>query len=410
MNLDFSSPDLFNEVYIPLLYNKSRFLHLFGSAGSGKSVFGGQKEIIFSFRERRRRRKTMVVRKVYATLKNSVFSQLKAAIYEWKLEDLFKMTTSPLSIINLLTGVEFIFLGLDDIEKVKSVQGVDRVLIEEATELASINELDQLSLRLRGFSEVQITLMYNPVNVYHWLNQEIHQKLPAEHFIKKTTYRDNEKLLARDPNYAANIERLKDTNPNYYKVYGLGEWGQNSEGLIYPQYETVSQMPTVQFYGLDFGFNDPNALVAGAVGDNFQSDKKDYFVEELIYESNLTSTDLIKKMDEIGVDKWKPIIADCAQPGMIEDLRRAGYLVRACTKYKGSIVDGINNVKKYNLKYVAGGKNLFKEAQNYAWKEKDGKFRDDEPVDSINHLMDAKRYAAETQIVQQWGVERRNTR
>lgn len=408
--IDFSNPALFNEVYIPLLYNKSRFLHLFGSAGSGKSVFGGQKEIIFSFREERTNRKTMVIRKVYATLKNSVFSQLKSAIYEWNLTDLFKMTTSPLSIINKLTGVEFIFLGLDDIEKVKSVQGVDRILVEEATELSGINELDQLSLRLRGFSEVQITLMYNPVNVYHWLNQEIHQKLPAEHFIKKTTYRDNEKLLAKDPNYAGNVERLKDTNPNYYKVYGLGEWGQNSEGLIYPIYETVSEMPDVQFYGLDFGFNDPNALVAGAVCDNFDSDKKDYFVSELIYESNLTCTDLIKKMDDLGVDKWKPIIADSQQPGMIEDIRRAGYKVLPCTKYKGSIVDGINNVKKFNLKIVAGGKNIFKEVQNYSWKEKDGKFRDDEPVDAVNHAADAFRYGCETQLVQQWRVERRNTR
>lgn len=410
MNLDFSNPELFNKVYIPLFYNKARFLHLFGSAGSGKSVFGGQKEIIFSFREERTNRKTMVIRKVYATLKNSVFSQLKSAIYEWNLQDCFKITTSPLSIINKYTEVEFIFLGLDDIEKVKSVAGVDRILIEEATELSGINELDQLSLRLRGFSEVQITLMYNPVNVYHWLNQEIHQKLPAEHFIKKTTYRDNEKLLARDPNYAANIERLKDTNPNYYKVYGLGEWGQNSEGLIYPTYETVSEMPEAQFYGLDFGFNDPCALVAGAVCDNFADTKKDYFVEELLYETQLTSTVLIERMNELKISKWIPIIADCARPEMIADLQKAGYIVRPCAKYPGSVVEGINNVKKFNLKYVAGGKNLYKEVQNYGWKEKDGKFRDDEPIDSVNHLMDAKRYAAETQIVQQWGVERRNTR
>ncbi len=390
MILDFSNRDLFNYCYIPLLYNKMRFLHLFGSAGSGKSVFGGQKEIVLSFREERRNRKTLVVRKVYATLKNSVFSQLKSAIYEWNLQDCFAITSSPLSITNKLTGVQFIFVGLDDVEKIKSVQGVDRILIEEATELTSINELDQLSLRLRGYSEVQITLMYNPINVHHWINTEIHQKAAVGHFIFKSTYKDNRFL---DAGYKEFLDSLKESNPNYYKVYGLGEWGQNQEGLIYPDYATVVSMPRIQLYGLDFGFNDPCALIAVCVEDIAGQKKKNLYLQELLYKTKLTSGALVTELTDLEIRKNIAIIADNARPEMIKDLRDAGFNVRKSVKGKGSIVAGINRVKNFNIKIVAGSKNLFKEVDNYSWANKNGIWLDEPEDAGVDHLLDGARYA-----------------
>lgn len=391
---DFSNRDLYNPVYIKLFKNKSRFLHLFGSAGSGKSVFGCQKEIVLSFDSNRRRRRTLVVRKVYTTLVNSIYSELKKVIYEWNLADCFEMLKSPLSITNKITGVSFIFAGLDDVEKIKSVSGVDRIFIEEATELTSMSELDQLSLRLRGFQEVQITLAYNPVNVHHWLNTEIHEKLPPDHCIFKTTYLDNVKLLAKDPNYALSIERLAITNPNYHRVYGLGFWGQNQEGLIYPDYKVVPMMPDddFDFYGLDFGYNDPTAMIAGKIVDTYGSEKKDLFVEEILYETGHTSESLVKTFDEKGIDKRKAIVADSAASAMIRSLRNAGYNVIECEKYPGSVVEGIKEVKNYNINIVAGAKDLIKEIQNHSWKNKNGVWLDDEPNDSVNHALDAMRY------------------
>lgn len=392
---DFSNAALYNAAYIPLFENKSRFLHLYGSAGSGKSVFACQKEIALSFDSERKNRKTLVVRAVHNTLKDSVYSELTGVVSDWGLDDQFEILKSPLSITNTLTNVQFIFRGLDDVDKLKSVKGVDRILIEEATEVKSRTDLDQLSLRLRGFPEVQITLLYNPVNEFHWLNTDFHQTRDNEHFLFKTTYRDNVRMLARDPHYAVTIEKFKTTNPNYYKVYVLGEWGKNVEGLIYPDYETVSEMPPVQAYGLDFGYNDPCALVAVAEEDEPGVERKNLYWKELLYETKLTSATLITRMDELGVDKRKTIVADSARPEMIEDIRKAGYSIVPCEKYKGSVVEGINRVKKYNLKLVAGGKNLFREVANYAWKEKNGLFVDDEPSDSINHLLDGGRYGTE---------------
>lgn len=389
---DFSNRALYNAAYLPVFKNNSRFIHLYGSAGSGKSVFGCQKEIVRSFQSERQGRKTLVIRKYFSTLLQSVYSQLKQIIFDWKLQNYFEILKSPLQITNKITGVVFVFAGLDDVEKIKSIQGVDRILIEEATELASKSELDQLSLRLRGFDNPQITLLYNPVNEQHWLNTEIHEKLPPDHFILKTTYRDNTKLLRIDPKYALQIESLKISNPNYYRVYGLGLWGKNPEGLIYPEFAIVSEMPEIQFYGLDFGFNDPTALVAGAILDEFEA-KRTYYASELLYKSKLTPSDLINDLERLGVDKFLPIIADSARPELIEAIQQAGYWINPSLKGAGSVKAGISRLQNFNLKIKAGSTNLIREIQNYSWKNKNGVWLD-EPAGGADHLLDALRYAA----------------
>lgn len=389
MIFDFSKPELYNEVYLPIFHNKSRFIHLFGSAGSGKSVFAVQKEVALSFSEKRRNRKTMVVRKVFGTLKQSVFSQIKAQIYEWNLGEYFSFAVSPLTITNKLTNLTFMFVGLDDVEKIKSVQGVDRIYIEEATELSNINEIDQLSLRLRGFNEVQITLAYNPVNLNHFLNTEVHQKKIDGHFIFKSTYLDNRFLDAAYIEYMGSLEK---SNPNYYKVYGKGEWGQNVEGLIYPDYDTASEMVKIQGYGLDFGFNDPCALVACAIVDEPDQKQKSLYLEEKLYKIRLTSHDLIAELDKIEISKSLPIICDNARPEIINDLKRAGFNAKPCKKGKDSVKAGINEVKKHRIKIVAGSKNLFKEIDNYDWLEKNGIWLDEPNPNAVEHILDAARY------------------
>jgi phage terminase large subunit len=393
---NFSNRKLYNERYLETWHNDVEFLHYFGSAGSGKSRFVAQKEIVFSFREQRRNRKTLVVRKVFNTIKESVYSELKTVIYSWKLDDVFEILKTPLQITNKETGVTFLFIGLDDVEKVKSISGVDRIWIEEATELTSPTELDQLRLRLRGFDKVQITLSYNPINVHHWLNTDIHEKRPEGHYIFKTTYRDNVKMLEADPHYADYIESLQFTNPNYYKVYGLGEWGQNLEGLIYPDYDSIDAMPgEPQFYGLDFGFNDPCALVAGRIQDIFEQPKKDYIIQEILYETGHTSATLIARFASLGVCKRIPMICDNARPEMIADLKRAGYNVRPCLKYAGSVRDGINAMKKYRIRIVAGSKNTFREFGNYVWADKDGRILDEPAANQVDHACDGSRYGLE---------------
>jgi phage terminase large subunit len=391
---DFSSPELYNPVYIPTFHVKHRFLHYFGSAGSGKSVFAGQKEIVLSFDGNRRKRKTIVARRFYNTIEHSVYSLLKDIISEWELDDCFHFLKSPYSITNKLTGVQFIFVGLDDVEKIKSVQGVDRGWVEEATEMRTQSELNQLSLRLRGFQHVQWTLTYNPVNSHHWLNKQIHEKLPPGHFIFKTTYRDNIRMLAKDSEYGPSIEALKETDPNYYRVYGLGLWGQNSEGLIYPTNTPVPEMPVApQAYGLDIGWNHPCVLVATALVDEPGKDRRQLYWDERLYKTKLHSYDLVRELNDLQISKNIPIISDHS-PDYIDDLKAAGYWVIEADKEKGSVLAGINTVKKFDLNITARSKNIFREVQNYSWKNKNGRWLDEasgqeaEAQEGVDHAMD----------------------
>lgn len=397
---DFSNKALYNRAYLPMFANDSEFLHYYGSAGSGKSRFVAQKEIVKSFREERRDRKTLVVRKVAKTLKDSVYSELKQVIYNWKLDDCFEMFKSPLQLTNKMTGVTFLFIGLDDVEKVKSISGVDRIWIEEATELTEQKELDQLRLRLRGFDKVQISLSYNPIDEHHWLNTELHQNKPPGHFFFHSTYKDNEHLLAKDSNYAKFIESTKDSNPNYYRVYGLGLWGQVVEGLIYVDVETGIEFPQndkqcddIHFYGLDFGFSDPTALVAGHVKDN--APKKDYIIKEILYETGLDAPALVARFNALAIRRDVPIIADNARPEMIKVLRDNGYNIKPCEKFAGSVLSGINQVRKYNLQIAVNSRNLVKEVHNYQKKQEKGIWVEEPAKNQIDHGMDAARYGLE---------------
>jgi phage terminase large subunit len=386
---DFSDPLLYNAAYIHLFGVKNRFLHMFGSAGSGKSNFGFQREIVESYEPHRKNRKTMVVRQTYNTLKDSCYADLKSVIYDWELQDDFEILKSPLSITNKITGVEFIFRGLDDVEKIKSVKGVDRIIIEEATEIESSKDLDQLSLRLRGFEEVQIVLMYNPVDEFHWLNTNYHQSRDDDHYILKTTYKDNRFL---DSAYIKSLEKLQFTNANYYQVYVLGNWGTVVEGLIYDSYEIVNDLPSdeIQFYGLDFGYSDPTALVAMKVED--ASPKKKLITKEILYKAGLDGVGLVAEFDRLKVRKDVWIVGDSARPEMIASLKNAGYKVRGCEKGAGSVLTGINRVRKYQICIVAGSKNGIKEIQNYQKKEVNGIWFEDPAPNQVEHYWDAVRY------------------
>jgi phage terminase large subunit len=194
------------------------------------------------------------------------------------------------------------------------------------------------------------------------------------------------------------LESLKTIDPKRYKVDALGHWGVSYEGLIYPDYNPVKPetMPEVQFYGLDFGYNDPCALVGQAVRDTPNQEKKDLFWREMLYETGHTSASLIKRFEQIGVKKNLPMICDNARPEMIEDLKTAGYKAKPCQKYKGSVVDGINEVKKYVLNITSDSNNIFDEISTYCWEADDDETLLDEPADSINHTMDAGRYGVES--------------
>ena len=221
INIDLTSlPELTNECYYPLYSNKSRYLVLMGGGGSGKSVFTAQKILVRMLCEEKHR--ILVVRKVAKTLRESVFALLRGIISEWGLSELFTVNKSDMT-IKCLNGNEILFAGLDDVEKLKSIYNVTSIWIEEASEIET-GDFRQLDIRLRGETKQykQIIITFNPVSVNHWLKTEFFDTNKANTTTSHTTYRDNKFL---DKEAIEVLESFKETDPYYYQVYCLGEWG-----------------------------------------------------------------------------------------------------------------------------------------------------------------------------------------
>lgn len=220
INVDISIDEIMNTWGHPLIDDKSRYLVLYGGAGSGKSVTAAQKMIIRMLEEKGH--KFLVVRKVANTLRNSVFSLLRGTIADWGMSELFKINKSDMD-ITCINGNQIIFAGLDDVEKLKSIHGITGMWLEEASEILQ-EDFQQLDLRLRGQTRnyKQIMISFNPISITHWLKAVFFDGKKSNSTVVHTTYRDNDFI---DDEYKATLESLKEQDPYYYTVYALGEWG-----------------------------------------------------------------------------------------------------------------------------------------------------------------------------------------
>lgn len=223
------SKSVFNQIYLDknLLENRDRYLVLMGGGGSGKSVFAAQKIIIRMMKESHPvyKHRFLVLRKVKDTLRGSVFEQFKNVISKWKLGSLFHIPKGRSSelYIKCKNGNEIIFAGLDDVEKLKSIVGITGIWLEEASEMEA-EDFRQLDIRLRDKTiwYKQILITFNPISVTHWLKGEFFDKKKPNCTTLRTTYKDN-KFLEQEQIEV--LEGFKESDPYYYMVYALGEWG-----------------------------------------------------------------------------------------------------------------------------------------------------------------------------------------
>jgi phage terminase large subunit len=258
------------------------------------------------------------------------------------------------------------------------------------------------SLRNSYGIPTQFHFTFNPISKETWIYRDFFRDKLFDAEMLFVNYPDNPFCPESAKVF---LESLATLDPKRYKVDALGEWGVAFAGLIYKDFEAVADMPPPQFYGLDFGYNDPCALVSGAVEDTPNQDRKSVIFNELLYETGHTSTTLINRFDALQINKRTVMVCDNARPEMIQDLVKAGYNAKACTKYKGSVNDGINRIKQYNLKIVRGSRNFFDELANYVWAEgADKKLLDEPDKNCIQHLCDAGRYGLESTIRETSGI------
>lgn len=370
------------KAYIAAYYCQDRYLLLMGGAGSGKSFFAAQK-LLYRMRTETNQR-FIVVRKVARTIRNSVFQQLKDVVRFHGWEEEFKFSESRMEVEHKESGNTIITTGVDDPEKLKSLAQPTSIWIEEATEL-SARDFRQLDLRLRGETGnyLQIIFTFNPVSKKNFVYKDFYARNRDKTFYVKTTHEDNDKVGA---DYKEMLQEMKDLDPEYYKIYALGEWGENSNAIIY-NYKIVNSMPdTIEevLYGLDFGFNNPCAMVRVAYYE------KDIYLEEVFYRRKLTTPQMIELMNTRQIQQTDYIYADSANPDKIKELQQAGFTVKPAEK---SVFNGINKVKEYHINVLNNSPNLLNELDNYVWKtDHDGNLLDD-PEKHDDHACDAIRYA-----------------
>ena len=215
---------VFNDRYVPLLNCDKRYMVLYGGAGSGKSVFAVQRFLIRILT--RPLCNILVIRAVAVTNRDSTYALFSQIIYKWGLEALFKFNKTEMQIICTATGNGILFKGLDDVEKLKSITfpkgELTEIWIEEASEVEE-GDFNQLDIRLRGRGiKGQIVLSFNPISALHWLKKRFFDRKDPRAVVLKSTYRDNRFLTEE---YRQLLEEFKETDPYYYSVYCLGEWG-----------------------------------------------------------------------------------------------------------------------------------------------------------------------------------------
>ena len=345
----------------------------------------------------------LVVRATYNTLRNSCFTELKWAIARLGVQQYWQINLSPLEMTYLPTGQKIYFRGLDDPLKVTSITVDVGVLcwlwIEEAYEIDSEESFDTLDESIRGQVPdglfKQITLTFNPWNEHHWLKKRFFDAPDSDTLAKTTNYLCNEFLDDADLRV---FERMKRDNPRRYQVAGLGNWGM-VDGLVYENFREaefeLSDLPDTarSFFGLDFGYtNDPTAFWAGMVD---EKSKKIWVFDEM-YERGMSNERIAERITEMGYAK-EVITADSAEPKSIDRLRTLGLRrVRAAQKGKDSILNGIDRIQDYELIVHPRCKNFLVEIYNYTWaKDRFGRTIN-KPIDDFNHLMDAMRYALES--------------
>ena len=355
-----------------LIESTKRISHHIGGTRSGKTYSILQYLIVEGLKEQS---DITIVRRTVPSLKRTVMKDFKdiltnIGIYS---ESEFNISDRTYKFSN---GTQFLFLNTDDPEKLRGVKS-DILFVDEASEVDEESYF-QLSIRTTG----KIILAYNPtISPFHWLRTMDN----CERY--NTTYKDNP-YLPKETIRA--IEDLERTNPKKWTIYGKGEYAANDKAIY--QFSTIDDVEG-EFvgFGLDWGWNDPLAMVAVfRNGDNL-------YIDEVIYESQLPIGELIKKLKTIGIERDE-IFCDSAEPRNIEELYRSGFNARAVVKGPDSRKFGIGVLQNYKLHITKRSQNIINEMYGYEYVTDKYGYVTDVPQDGFDHTLDALRYVAMSKL------------
>lgn len=366
-----------------------KFYFLVGGYGSSKSYHIALKLILKCLKERR---KVLVVREVYETIRESCF-----ALFEELAEELglvgkrMRFIQSPMK-IRFSNGSEIIFKGMDKPAKLKSIHNVSIIWIEEASELKYSGYKELLGRARHPRLSIHFLLSENPVDKANWTyrhffkdeekgtfvldDQELYQRRIIR--TKDTYYHfstvDDNRFLPQS--YVQQLDEIKSYDPDLYRIARLGHFGINGTRVL-PQFEVanshmdvmraVSTIPDkFKFNGMDFGFETSyNALVRVAVDD----ERKWLYIYWEYYKNRMTDDRTAEELIDLGMDQIE-ISADCAEPKAISFYQQSGFNMRKCKKWAGSRLENTRKCKRFKRIICSPMcKNTIKELKGLTYKE-----------------------------------------
>ena len=394
INIEIAQEDLqyyFNDNILEHINDYSNRDEVFyGGASSGKSQGIHQKLFIKATKKWAKPRRVLMLRKIQRSIRDSIWTHFLDVLDQFQFRQYCKIDKTNFEII-LPNNAQFLFRGLDDPEKIKSIKGISDIFEEEATEFTEEDDT-QLGLRLRDREqkEKQMFRSFNPISKKNWVHRVFFEQ-PTTAKLRWSTYKDNHFLDQDTINY---LESLKNRNPAYYRIYALGEFA-TLDRIIFTNTtkriirdEEVKDLP--QFHGLDFGYvNDPSALVVLRYD---EKNKKIFIMREYV-KGGMLNDEIARTIEELALQK-EIINADSSEQKSIQEIKNLGVSrIRPVGKGKDSVLQGIQWLLQNEIIVDERCFKVWEEFENYTWKkDKNGEYTND-PVDSYNHTIDAIRYA-----------------
>ena len=363
-----------NVVYKHLVNSDKKIVVEQGGTRSGKT-YNIILWIIFEYCARNRDKVITICRKSFPSLRATVLRDFMGILQANNLysEKFHNKSNSEYYLFGNL--VEFV--SLDQPQKIRGRKR-DLLFINEGNELF-FEDWQQLIFRTRE----RIVLDFNPSDEYHWIYDKVLTREDCD--FHRTTYLDNPFI---EESIKLEIERLRDTDEQYWQIYGLGERAASRSTVF--RYNEVSNIPEdaeLVAYGMDFGYtNDPTTLVS------VYTKEHNLYVKEHLYRTAMTTSDIHKFLLDEDLDS-KPIYADSAEPRLIAELRRMGHNIFPSLKGRDSVNAGIDLLKRYKINILSTSSNAIMEFRNYKWKEDKSGALLNIPVDTFNHIIDPCRYA-----------------
>ena len=380
-----------NDKFKSLFESECRYYVITGGRGSSKSF---SVSVFLTLLTLSKGMRSLFTRYTMTSTHLSIIPEFLEKISLLGLDNSFDVNKSDVT--NIATKSDILFRGLktssgNQTANLKSLQGVTTWIIDEAEELVDEDMFDTIDLSIREKNKQnRIIIVLNPTTKEHWIYKRFFESKGVKEGYNgekddvcyiHTTYLDNIKNLSKS--FISQIERIKNNNPNKYKHKILGGWLDKAEGAVFENWEFgVFNPDNLQTScGMDFGFSvDPDTLIEIAINKS----KKIIYVKEHIYQNGIKTHILASLIKDKVQDKL--IIADSAEPRLIEDLKHKGVNIQAVKK--GTIESGITRMQDFKIIVEPNSSNIAKELNNYIYANKGSKLY----VDDFNHSIDAIRY------------------